>query len=67
MTIIAADAPSRFLKAKDVSKLTSLSAHTIYLLAHDGEFPRPVKLTQKRIAWRESEVFDWMKSRETAA
>ena len=66
-TAATAEAPSRLLKAKEVALLTSLSAHTIYLLSNEGGFPKPLRLTEKRIAWKEADIWGWINSRETAA
>lgn len=66
-TAVSAEAPSRFLKAKEVSLLTSLSSHTINLLSNEGVFPKPLRLSERRVAWRESDIWSWMTSRVTAA
>jgi len=32
----------------------------------EGEFPRPVKISKGAVAWRESEVVEWMDTRDVA-
>jgi prophage regulatory protein len=32
-----------------------------------GDFPQPVKLGARLVAWRESDVAEWLDSRETRA
>ena len=47
-----------------VSEVTSLSRAMIYVMARKGAFPAPVQLTERRVAWRTSDVMAWMKSRQ---
>lgn len=56
----------RHLRRRAVEGLTGLSRSTIYDLMKKGDFPRPVKLTGKAVAWPESAVSDWLTSRRTA-
>lgn len=53
----------RFIKVKEVIALTSLSKTTIYRLARQNEFPQPVPLGGRAVAWLESEVHNWMEAR----
>ncbi|MFV0492874.1 MAG: helix-turn-helix transcriptional regulator [Pseudorhodobacter sp.] len=57
----------RHLRRPAVEELTGLSRTTIYKLMNQGEFPRPVKLTKKAVAWPESAITDWLNSREQTA
>lgn len=54
------------LRRHQVEGLTGLSRSTIYRLANQGEFPRPVRLGQRSVAWRESEVRAWIDARQPA-
>lgn len=58
----------RFISQKEVLAQTSLSRMTIYRMRQKGEFPSPVYLNKNRtrVAWRESEVQQWMASRHSA-
>ena len=51
---------SRILKAKDVAERVSISTSQVYRLARDGRFPEPVKITEKRSGWLETEVDQWI-------
>lgn len=53
----------RLLALKAVTDRTSLSRMTIIRAVERGEFPRPLRLSAQRIAWRESDVADWINSR----
>ena len=47
-------------KLPEVRAITSLSRPHIYALIQKGEFPKPVKLSERSSAWVESEVQDWI-------
>ena len=42
-----------------------VSRVTIYQWTKTGAFPAPIKLSERRIAWRESDVRRWIDSRPT--
>lgn len=44
----------------EVRNLTSLSKTVIYALMKEGRFPRPVRISPRRVAWRLSEVRAWI-------
>lgn len=50
----------RFLSAAHVVDLTSLSRPTIYRRMDAGDFPKPVRLSPRRVGWKEAEVRAWM-------
>lgn len=56
----------KHLRRPEVESLTGLGRTTIYDLMARGQFPRPVKLTGKAVAWPESKVAEWLDSRPTA-
>ena len=56
----------RYLRRRAVEQLTGLSRSTIYDLMAKGQFPRPVRLTAKAVAWPESVIADWLASRKVA-
>lgn len=53
----------RHLRRPAVQEITGLSRSAIYDLMARGEFPRPVKLTAKAVAWPESAIAKWLESR----
>lgn len=57
----------RYIRRPDVEAMTGLSTSTIYKMMSEGRFPRPIKLTQKAVAWNEAEILDWLASRPVAA
>lgn len=58
--------PDRFLRCHEVECQTSFSQAHIYRLIAKGKFPRPYKLSARAVGWKQSEITDWMTSRETA-
>lgn len=57
----------RYIRRQEVESLTGLSRSTIYRMMDAGEFPRPIKLTRKAVAWPESAIAEWLASRPVAA
>lgn len=49
-----------FLSLGRVKQTTSLSKTTIYRLIGENKFPRPVRLSERRVAWRDADVSEWM-------
>lgn len=60
---------SQLIKLPDVIKLTGLSSSSIYRLASNGEFPKPIKLTAggRSSAWVVDEVNKWVDERIQAS
>jgi prophage regulatory protein len=57
--------PDTLLRRPDVETRTGLSRSTIYEWMKRGEFPLPVRLGARLVAWRESDVTAWLDARET--
>jgi prophage regulatory protein len=55
-----------FLRKPDVLKLTGFKRTRLAEAVSAGEFPRPVKIGERAIAWRESEVASWQAQRIAA-
>ena len=53
----------RFLRRRKVEETTGLSTSSIYDQMSKGLFPRPIKLSENRVAWLEDEVEAWMAER----
>lgn len=53
------------LRRREVEARTGLSRSTLYHWMKLGEFPQPVKLGARIVAWRESDVAAWLDTRET--
>ena len=55
----------KLLRRPEVEVRTGLSKSSIYEWMKRGDFPQPVKLGTRLVAWRESEIAAWLESRET--
>lgn len=53
----------RLLSRPEVEQLTRLSRSTIYRQIDSGDFPRPVRVGAKAVAWWESDVEKWRRTR----
>ena len=56
----------RILRDAEVGDRTGLSRTTRWRLVRAEKFPKPVKLTEHAIGWRESAIEAWLASREAA-
>ena len=56
----------KHLRRPEVQALTGLSRSTIYDLMAKGQFPRPVRLTEKAVAWPDSAIAKWLSQRTPA-
>jgi prophage regulatory protein len=54
----------KLLRRPEVEARTGLSRSTLYDWMKRGEFPQPVKLGTRLVAWRESDIDDWLESRQ---
>lgn len=52
-----------FLRLATVMRVTGLGRSTIYRLVADEQFPTPVQLTKRVVAWRRSDVEKWSAGR----
>lgn len=55
--------PITLLRCKSVTARTGLVRSAIYREMADGDFPKPIKITAKAVAWPSNEIDDWILSR----
>jgi len=71
-TLEEIDPPARqeaeivFLKPSEVARRTGLCTKTISRRVDSGDFPQPVNLGGRRVAFVESEVAEWQRRRMEA-
>jgi prophage regulatory protein len=58
--------PQRLLRLPQVEDLSGLGRSSIYAAIKAGTFPKPVKLSVRAVAWRESDIAQWQNSRAHA-
>lgn len=56
------NSPDRILRLPSVIKRTGLSRSTVYRKIRARTFPKPLKISERCIGWRESEVESWLRS-----
>jgi prophage regulatory protein len=58
--------PRKLLRFPRVQEKVPYSHSQLYLLIKQGKFPKPVSLGGRAVAWRESDIDDWIESRSEA-
>ncbi len=58
---------NRLMRLSEVQRLTALPKSSIYHLMKQNDFPQPLKLSKRTVAWKESDVLEWIESREKVA
>ena len=53
----------RLLRLSEVRSRTALGRSTIYRLMRNGDFPEPLKIGDRAVRWRESEIEEWLAAR----
>lgn len=59
-------APPILLRLPMVMRITGLARSTIYKLIAQNQFPAPIKLSKRAVAWLQSEIESWVSSRVRA-
>lgn len=54
----------RLMRLAEVLQILGLSPATIYRQVKDGSFPAPLKISKRRVAWRESDIRNHVASRQ---
>jgi prophage regulatory protein len=55
------------LRAPAVMKMTALPLSSLYELMAAGDFPKPISLSSRRVAWVRCEVEQWLRDRIAAS
>ena len=53
-------ANERLLRLQEVKSRTGLSRSYLYALVQQGNFPKPVKIGKRAVAWKSSEIDQWI-------
>lgn len=57
-----AETRSRILRLKTVLDRTGLSRSTLYRKIERGSFPKQVRISERCIGWRESDLEQWLRN-----
>jgi prophage regulatory protein len=63
----ASERPLRLLRLPEVCRRTGRSRSAIYRDASEGTFPKPVRASERSVAWVEGEIEDWIAQRIAAS
>ena len=58
-------AAQRLIRLRTVREKTGLCKSSLYALARDGRFPKPVKIGERSSGWVEAEVDAWIGAKIT--
>jgi prophage regulatory protein len=53
----------KVIRLRDLPNFVGLQRTQVEQLIAEGRFPKPVRLSTRRIAWLESEIIAWQQSR----
>ena len=53
----------RLMKLREVLVVCAVSRSTLYEMIARAEFPSPVRVSERAVAWRHDEVLAWIRSR----
>lgn len=54
--------PQGMARAKDILPLLPFGRTTLHEWSRDGRFPKSIRLSPTIVAWRNSEVIEWLSS-----
>lgn len=54
---------TQFLTPRAVCQRIALSRATLDRMVAAGDFPKPIRLTERRLAYEEAKVSEWMASK----
>ena len=61
------NAVEQLLRKPDVKEMVgNMPDSTLYYLMNQGDFPKPLKLGKRTVAWKRSEIESWIQSRDRA-
>ncbi|WP_093740815.1 helix-turn-helix transcriptional regulator [Sulfitobacter delicatus] len=58
--------PEQHLRRPAVEAATGLSRSSLYSMVDAGDFPRPIRIGKRAVAWPESAVAAWLASHPNA-
>lgn len=54
----------KILRMNELKKIIGVSSCTIWRWRKQNKFPRPIKLGERLIGWRESEINEWLANKK---
>jgi prophage regulatory protein len=59
--------PALLLRIGSVVRVTGLGRSTIYRMMATADFPSPVRLTSRVVAWRRTDLENWTATRQLSS
>ncbi len=61
------ESTQKLIRLPELKNRVPLSRSAIYLLVSKGQFPKPISMSTRSVAWIESEIDAWVAARISAA
>lgn len=55
------DTGAQFMRRTEIEQVLRIGRSTIYGLMSQGKFPKPVRISPRSVAWRVSDIEDYLK------
>lgn len=55
----------RLVRIKEINECFAIPVSTIWYWVNKGNFPKPIKMGARFIAWRESELNAWLDAKQS--
>ena len=55
--------PNQILRLPEVTSRTGMPRSTLYAKIAEGQFPKPVKLSERSVGWCSNEIEAWVNER----
>lgn len=59
--------PLELIRPRDVRAVVGLSRSRVYELVQAGQFPKPIRLSERAVGWRRADLDAWLAAREAAS
>lgn len=56
----------RLYRRRDVETLTGLPRTSLYRKISENDFPKPVKIGARAVAWKGADLIEWLEGRKVA-
>jgi len=56
----------KLIRRPEVQELTGLSTSTLYEQMKRGDFPRPLRISARAVAWRLADINTWLDALQTS-
>lgn len=51
---------NKLIRRNEVERITGLKRSSIYLKIKEGDFPKPIKIGLRAVAWLEADIAGWI-------